>query len=76
MHMKKNLEKASNYIFYLGFVVAVYGLYKSFISTRGLPPYVCPIEDNKPKLYLGIALLLLSYIMSCISDRQKKKHKS
>ena len=49
--------------------------YINFISTRGLPPYVCPIEDNKPKLYLGIALLLLSYIMSYISDRQKKNIK-
>lgn len=71
--MKKNLEKISNYIFYIGLVVAVYGLYKSFISTRGLPPGACPIENNRPKLYLAIILLLLSYIMSYINDRQKKK---
>lgn len=70
--MKKNLEKISNYIFYIGLVVAVYGLYKSFISTRGLPPGACPIENNRPKLYLAIILLLLSYIMSYINDRQKK----
>lgn len=74
--MKKNLEKISNYIFYIGVLVAGYGLYKSFISTRGLPPGACPIEDNRPKLYLAIGLLLISYIMSFINDRQIKKNKN
>lgn len=67
--MRKNLGKISNYIFYAGVVVAVYGLYKSFISTRGLPPGACPIDDNRPKLYLAIGLLLISYIMVLIDDR-------
>lgn len=73
--MKRNLDKISNYIFYSGLVVAIYGLYKSFISTRGLPPGACPIEDNRPRLYLAIGLLLISFILSYLHDMQKKKDK-
>ncbi|NMA85710.1 MAG: hypothetical protein GX968_00110 [Tissierellia bacterium] len=70
--MKNKLEKISNYIFYTGVIVAVYGLYKSFISTRGLPPGVCPIEDNRPKIYLALVLLLASVIISFINDKKYK----
>ena len=70
--MKNKLEKISNYIFYAGVIVAVYGLYKSFISTRGLPPGACPIEDNRPKIYLALVLLLASVIISFINDKKFK----
>lgn len=70
--MNKNLGKISNYIFYLGLLVAAYGLYKSYISTRGLPPGACPIENNRPVLYIAIGLLVISTILSYIQDLQKK----
>ena len=70
--MKNKLEKISNYIFYAGVIVAVYGLYKSFISTRGLPLGACPIEDNRPKIYLALVLLLASVIISFINDKKFK----
>lgn len=70
--MKKKLEKISNFIFYIGVAIAGYGLYKSYIATRGLPPGACPIEDNRPKLYVALVFLLSSYILSLISGRRKK----
>lgn len=71
--MKNKLERISNYIFYAGILVTAYGLYKTHISGRGLPPGACPIENNRPILYVAIGLLITSFILSLVYDRQKKK---
>lgn len=73
--MKEKIKKISDYIFYLGVIVAGYGLYKSYIATRGLPAGACPIEDNRPKLYLAIGLLLVSFLMSFINERWQDTRK-
>ncbi|MBU5292467.1 hypothetical protein FYJ27_02530 [Anaerosalibacter bizertensis] len=74
-YVKKNLEKISNYIFYTGLLVAVYGLYKIYISRRGLPQGVCPIDDNRPIMYIAIGLFIVSLVLYTICDFQEKKKK-
>lgn len=72
-YVKKNLEKISNYIFYTGLLVAVYGFYKIYISRRGLHPGVCPIDDNRPIMYIAIGLFIVSLVLYIICDFQEKK---
>lgn len=72
-YMKKYIEKVSKYTFYAGVLTAIYGLFKSFIDRRGLPPGACPIEDNRPIMYIGIALLIISIVLDFIDDHQKKE---
>lgn len=71
--MNKKLGKINNLIFYIGLIVAVYGLYRSYINTKGLPPGVCPIENSRPILFIAIGLLILSTVLSYIQDIQNKK---
>lgn len=71
--MKKYVDRVSKYTFYAGILVAIYGLFKSFMDRRGLPPGVCPIEDNRPILYIGIVLLLISIVLDFVADREKKE---
>lgn len=73
--MKKNLDKISDYIFYTGFLVAAYGFYKIYINRSGLPQGVCPVDDNRPILYVAIGMFLISLILYIIDDFQKKKLK-
>ena len=71
--MKKYIARVSKYTFYAGVLTAIYGLLKSFIDRRGLPPEACPIEDNRPIMYIGIALLIISIVLDFIDDHQRNK---
>lgn len=71
----KNLEKVSNYTFYGGLLATIYGLYRIFISRKDLAPGACPIEDNRPIMFIAIGLLIISLILSFICDFKIKKNK-
>lgn len=38
-----------------------------------LPSGVCPIDDNRPILFVGIFFMILSIIISYIEDNRAKK---
>ncbi|MGG7078207.1 hypothetical protein [Clostridium sardiniense] len=69
------LSKISNYIMNIAIVVSIYAGYKVFQSRRNLPPGACPVEDNSTLLYVSIAVLILSIILSFISDKVEAKNK-
>ncbi|GAA0068640.1 hypothetical protein UT300003_01630 [Clostridium sardiniense] len=69
------LSKISNYIMNIAIVVSIYAGYKVFQSHRNLPPGTCPVDDNRPLLYVSIAVLILSIILSFISDKIEDKNK-
>ncbi|MCR1952577.1 MULTISPECIES: hypothetical protein [unclassified Clostridium] len=69
----KKIIKLSNILFTIAIVVSLYGFYKIYEVRRDLPIGTCPIEDNRPILYLGIFLMISSIIVSYIEDRQSKK---
>lgn len=72
--MNKNIYKISKYSFYGGILVAAYGLYKIYIDRRGLPLGACPIENNRPIMYIGIALLVISLVLDFVGDFEKRKN--
>ncbi len=58
--------------YYLGLLVSAFGLYKIYISRKGLPAGACPIDDNRPILILGISLFIISIVLGFIGDRRSK----
>ncbi|MCR2044118.1 hypothetical protein [Anaerosalibacter massiliensis] len=71
--MKKSLEKIGNCIFYTGVLVAAYGLYQIYINRKGLPPGVCPVNENRTIMYLAISMFIISLILYTIYDFKEKK---
>ncbi|NMA94640.1 MAG: hypothetical protein GX974_01205 [Clostridiales bacterium] len=71
--MKEYIDRIGKYTFYAGVAVAIFGLVKSFMDRRGLPPGVCPIEDNRYIMYAGIILLLISITLDFVGDYKKKR---
>lgn len=71
---KINLNKISNWLFYLGIIVGGLGYYQVYRVKSTLPPGVCPIDDNRWIMFLGVALLLGSVTTSFIADRMKKNN--
>lgn len=70
--MWEDLRKVGKYTFGAGIIVTIYGLAKTFLDRRNLPEGVCPIEDNRNVMYIGIALLLISAVLDFILDYRLK----
>ncbi len=43
------------------------------IIRRSLPPGVCPVADNRPLIFIAIGFALLTFILSSIEVKEKKK---
>jgi NhaP-type Na+/H+ or K+/H+ antiporter len=73
--MKKHrlLSLISNILLGAGAVLGAVALYLSFSLRASLPPGVCPIDNNRPLIYIAIAVLLGSFVLSVIADRMKKR---
>ncbi|MEG1002356.1 hypothetical protein [Clostridium sp.] len=66
------LSKISNYLSNIGIVLAIYSMYKIYITKKSLPPGACPIENYNYLLYLTIAIIILSLIIAIISEKIEK----
>lgn len=74
--MKKDtLQKWSNRAFILALITAVYAFVQIYLSRRGLPPGVCPIDENRLPVYIAIAFALASLVLSFLSDRRNRREK-
>ena len=71
--MIKSLMKLLNILFAIAIGISLYGFYKIYESRQHLPVGACPIEDNRPILYMGILFMILSIIVSYIEDTRLKK---
>lgn len=69
----KKLIKFSNIIFIIAISIFVYGLYKIYITRQVLPPGVCPVDNNRYILFIGIFFMILSIIVSYFEDKIKNK---
>ncbi|MCF0149282.1 MAG: hypothetical protein HUJ77_12905 [Clostridium sp.] len=69
----KKLMNFSNIIFIAAICTFIYGLYKIYAIRRVLPPGVCPIDSNRPILFIGVFLMLISILISYFEDKQKSK---
>ena len=69
--MKKKLGIISNISFIGAMVVALYALVSTYLVRRNLPPGVCPIDNNRPIMYIAIVLALLSFVLSFVADKKK-----
>ncbi len=69
---KINLNKISNWLFYLGIIAAILGYYKIYKVKSMLPPGVCPINNNRGTLFVGIFLLVASVITALVHEKSVK----
>ncbi len=69
----KKLMNLSNIIFIAAICTFVYGLYKIYTIRQVLPPGVCPVDSNRPILFIGIFLMLLSILISYFEDKLQNK---
>lgn len=71
---KFNWSKISNWLFYLGILVGAFGYYKIYSVRASLPPGVCPVNDNRWILGVGIFMLLSSVVAAYVNDRLEKRN--
>ncbi|MDV4151286.1 hypothetical protein R0131_10575 [Clostridium sp. AL.422] len=69
----KKLITYSNIVFIISVGIFIYGAYKIFTVRQLLPAGVCPIDNNRPILFIGIFFMVLSIIISYIEDKIAKK---
>ena len=69
----KKLISFSNMIFIIAISIFIYGLYKIYIIRLALPLGVCPVNNNRYILFIGIFFMILSIIVSYFEDRIKNK---
>ncbi len=72
MEKHKLFSLISNILLGIGAVLCVLALYLSFSLRASLPPGVCPIDNNRPLIYIAIAVLLISFVLSLLAERMKK----
>lgn len=46
-----------------GSILGVYALIRTWVVRAGLPEGVCPIDNNRPLLYLALGLLGASFLL-------------
>ena len=73
MKKHKRLSLISNILLGIGTALGALALYLSFSLRASLPPGVCPIDNNRPLMYIAIAFLLVSFVLSIFADRMKKR---
>lgn len=73
--LQKILSVVSNILFGAGAVIGLYVLVKTFLLYKSLPPGVCPIDANRTWMYIAVALLVLSTLLSFFESKKEKKKK-
>lgn len=64
LRMKKHLHLLSNIIFYSAIAISVFALGKTYYERSQLPPGVCPVDDNRNLLTVGIVLIIVYLVIS------------
>lgn len=73
---RKHINLLSNASFWIALAMAAYAFLRIFLSRQGLPPGTCPIEDNRPILFVGIGFAVASLILSFAADKMKRRNTS
>lgn len=70
--MKRFFRVLGSVTFVGALVSAAYALIRIYLARKGLPPGVCPVDNNRPWLYLTLVLIGVSLASSWFGERQKK----
>ena len=68
---QKWIKAIGNIAFVLAIGLSLYLLVDFLILRNSLPPGVCPIQKNRPLMYVAIVLALSSFILSILESRFK-----
>jgi hypothetical protein len=73
---RKIYSNISLWTLILGAATGGYALAKTWIIRASLPAGTCPITTNRPLLYIGIALCLVSFVFTLFDKGDKKSRSS
>jgi len=73
---KKILSYLSNGALIAGAIIGGYAFVNIYVLNSGLPAGVCPVTNNKPLIYIAIALCGVSFILSFFEPNAKEAEKS
>mgnify|MGYP001176911342 CR=1 FL=1 len=65
--------RLSQLLFYAGAATGVFALIRTWLLNRNLPEGVCPIDTNRPLLYVALGMLAASQLLDLIFPRKKSK---
>lgn len=63
----------SQLLFYAGAATGVFALVRTWLLNRNLPEGVCPIDTNRPLLYVSLGLLAASLLLDLVFPKAKQK---
>lgn len=70
--LESKLKLMSNVTFWIGILLAIYGIVNIYLVRKDLPPGVCPIVDNRPWLYAAICFMVVSILLSHFETKRNK----
>lgn len=70
MKRKKVFSYLSNISLVLGLLIGGYSYLKIYLLKSNLPDGVCPINMYRPLIYIAIALLIISLILSYFNSKK------
>ncbi|WP_461206831.1 hypothetical protein [Clostridium sp. DL1XJH146] len=69
----KKVKFITNIYFLVAILVSAYALLKTYYFDRiGLPEGVCPVDNNRPLMYLSIGLLVTYFIGTYFIEKKLK----
>ena len=63
--------RISQILFYAGAATGVFALIRTWLLNRSLPEGVCPIDTNRPLLYVALGMLAASLLLDLVFPRKK-----
>ncbi len=60
----------------IGVAAGGYALLKIYIVSAPLPAGTCPVINNRPLLYIGIVMCVLSFVFSLLEQHAKKQSRT
>jgi hypothetical protein len=69
---RKTISKVSSFFFASGALLGAYALVRTWLLYRDLPAGVCPIDYNRPLLYVALGLLCVSILIDLFAGRKRK----
>jgi hypothetical protein len=64
--------RISKLLFYLGSATGVFALIRTWLLNRDLPEGVCPIDTNRPLLYVALGMLAVSLLLDILFPANRK----
>lgn len=75
--MKKiKLHTISNILFISAIFMSIFSLGKTFYERSRLPEGVCPIDNNRSMMFIGIIMLFLYLVISTVEGYISKKNRN